>query len=115
MSKLFAMCIPVVKGKEKDLRSFLNDLNGKYKSSFKESRKKLDVRERAFHQVTPMGEIMIVTLEGDNPAEAFSKFAAGNDEFTTWFTGKVKDIHGIDLTAPPPQGQMPVLMVDSNS
>jgi hypothetical protein len=112
MSKLFAICVPVVKGKEADLKNFLSELNGKYNSNFKESRKKLGVRERTFRQATPMGEFVIVTLEGDNPADAFSKFAAANDEFTKWFTGKVKDIHGLDLSAPP-QGPMPELMVDS--
>ena len=114
MSKLFAICIPVVKGKEDALKSFLGDINGKYKSSFQESRKKLGVRERTFHQATPMGEMVIVTLEGDNPADAFAKFAAGNDEFTKWFTAKVKEIHGIDLSAPPP-GPMPEMMVDSGA
>ena len=61
-----------------------------------------------------MGEMVIVTLEGDNPADAFKKFAAADDEFTKWFTGKVKEIHGIDLSAPP-QGPMPVMMVDSGA
>jgi hypothetical protein len=114
MSNLFAICIPVVKGKEEALKSFLSDINGKNKSSFQDSRKKLGVRERTFHQVTPMGEMVIVTLEGDNPADAFKKFAAADDEFTKWFTGKVKEIHGIDLSAPP-QGPMPVMMVDSGA
>ncbi len=112
MSKLFAMCVPVVKGKEGELKNFLNDLNGKYKSAYQVSRKKLGVRERSFHQVTPMGEMIIVTLEGENPQEAFSKFASGDDEFTKWFTKKVSEIHGIDLSAPPP-GPMPVMMIDS--
>lgn len=112
MSKLFAICLPIVKGKEGAFKSFVSDINGKNKSSFQESRKKLGVRERTFHQVTPMGEFVVVTLEGDNPAEAFSKFAAANDDFTKWFAGNVKEIHGIDLTAPPP-GPMPEMLVDS--
>jgi len=112
MSQMFAICIPIVKGKEETFKSFISDLNGKHKADFKESRKKLGVRERTFHQVTPMGEFVVVTLEGDNPSDAFAKFAAGDDEFTKWFTGKVKDIHGVDLSAPPP-GPMPELISDS--
>jgi hypothetical protein len=112
MSKMFAICIPIVKGKEETFKSFISDLNGKHKADFKESRKKLGVRERTFHQVTPLGEMVIVTLEGDNPTDAFAKFAAANDEFTKWFTGKVMDIHDIDL-ASPPGNPMPVLVADS--
>jgi len=114
MSKLFAICIPIEKGKEETFKSFISDINGKNKSGFQDSRKKLGVRERTFHQVTPMGDMVIVTLEGDNPADAFKKFAAGDDEFTKWFTGKVKEIHGIDLSAPPP-GPMPEMIVDSGA
>lgn len=113
MSKLFAICIPIVKGKEETFRSFISDLNGKHKSNFQESRKQLGVRERTFHQVTPMGEFVVVTLEGDNPMDAFTKFAAANDEFTKWFTGKVKDIHNVDLAAPPTGNPMPELVNDS--
>lgn len=112
MSKMFAISIPVVKGKEGELKDFLNDLNGKYKSDFEDSRKRLGVRERAFHQVTPMGEMVIVTLEGDDPSAAFAGFASADDEFTKWFTAKVKEIHGFDLSQPP-QGPMPVLATDS--
>lgn len=114
MSKMFAICIPIVKGKEGVFKGFISDINGKHNSEFKESRKKLGVRERTFHQVTPMGEFVIVTLEGENPADAFSKFAAENDEFTKWFKGKVSDIHEIDLSAPPP-GPMPEMIVDSGA
>jgi hypothetical protein len=114
MSKLFAICLPIVKGKEGVFKSFVSDINGKNKSSFQESRKKLGVRERTFHQVTPMGEFVVVTLEGDNPADAFAKFAAGDDDFTKRFTEKIKEIHGIDLSGPPP-GPMPVMIVDSGA
>jgi hypothetical protein len=112
MSKMFAICIPIVKGKEQVFKSFISELNSKYKADFNKSRKNLGVRERTFHQVTPMGEFAIVTLEGDKPEEAFAKFAAANDEFTKWFKGKVKDVHDLDLSAPPP-GPMPMLISDS--
>jgi len=114
MSKLFAICVPIVKGKEEVFKNFRADLNGKFNSGYKENRKKLGIRERSFHQVTPMGEMVIVTLEGENPAEAFSKFAAGDDEFTKWFVEQVKEMHGLDLTQPPP-GPMPEMIVDSGA
>jgi len=114
MSKLFAMTVPILPGKEGAFREFIGELNGKYKSAFEESRKRLKVHERTFHQVTPVGEAVIVTLEGDDPQAAFQAFASGNDEFTKWFIAKVKEIHGFDLSAAP-SGPMPELIIDSGA
>ena len=72
----------------------------------------LGVRERTFHQQTPQGDFVIVTLEGNDPEAAFAKFGQGTDPFTTWFKAQVKEIHGMDLGQPPPV-PMPKLMVDS--
>ncbi len=114
MSKLICIAIPVLPGKEEACRKFGETLSGSRHAEFKESRKKLNVRERAFYQHTPHGDMVIVTLEGDDPAKAFQDFAAAGDEFTKWFTASVKEIHGLDLTQPPP-GPMPELMVDSDA
>lgn len=112
MSTLMAMAVPILPGKTEQWRNFANALKGEKKQAHMESRKKLGVRERAFLQQTPMGDMVIVTLEGENPQEAFAKFGQGTDEFTQWFAKEVKEIHGFDLNAPPP-GPMPELIVDS--
>lgn len=49
---------------------------------------------------------------GNDRAGAFVKFGQGTDPFTQWFKAQVKDIHGIDLDAPPP-GPLPKQVVDS--
>ena len=61
----------------------------------------------------PVGDVAIVTLEGDDPGRAFGKMLGANDEFTKWFAAKAKDVHGVDLT----QRQdvsIPELVVDSD-
>ena len=63
-------------------------------------------------QTTPQGDFVIVTLEGENPENAFKSFAKTEDEFTKWFIKEVKEIHGMDLTTPP-KGTLPELIVDS--
>ena len=45
-----------------------------------------------------MGDLVLVTLEGDNPEQAFGQFVHGTDAFTLWFLERVKAVHGIDLT-----------------
>jgi len=112
MSKLFAMAIPILPDKRAQWDKFMNELQNGRKKQFSESRKKLGVRERTFLQSTPMGDVVIVTLEGNDPASAFTKFASGNDEFTKWFMEQAKIAHGIDLSQPP-QGPMPEMVIDS--
>jgi len=112
MSRLLAMAIPVLQGQEQEWQKFARDLKDTYYEEFQASRRKLGVRERAFLQQTPMGEMVIVTLEGDNPEKAFEDFAKGNDAFTKWFMDSVKRLHGVDLSAPPP-GPLPTMIVDS--
>ncbi len=112
MTKLFAMAVPILPGKTEQFKKFTNDLNSRYKKEFNESRKNLGVQERTFLQSGPNGDMIIVTLEGENPQEAFSKFAEKSDEFTKWFVGQAKEIHGIDLTQKPPGG-LPEMIVES--
>ena len=114
MSKLFAMAIPILQGKEKEWKRWHDELRTSRYDDFANSRKKLNVHERSFLQHTPMGDLVIVTLEGDDPQSAFAKFASANDEFTKWFVEGVKQTHGVDLTQPPP-GALPEEIIDSQS
>jgi hypothetical protein len=72
----------------------------------------LGVHERTFLQSTPMGDLVIVTLEGDSPGEAFGRFVTSTDPFARWFIEKANEVHGIDI-AQASSGLMPELVVDS--
>ena len=102
MTKLMALAIPILPGKTEQWRKFTNELNTTRKKEFDASRKSLEVRERTFFQSTPTGDLVLVTLEGENPKEAFRKLGQKNDEFTKWFTAQAKEIHGFDLSKEPP-------------
>ena len=112
MSRLFAMAVPVLPGKEQEWRQFASELKDHHYEDFQASRRNLGVRERTFLQETPMGTLVIVTLEGENPEQAFAEFSKGTDAFTKWFMESVQRIHGLDLSSPPP-GPMPGLFIDS--
>lgn len=111
---IFAIAIPIPANKLSQWEAFIGQLNGARKADFTASRKKLKVRERTFHQHTPQGDLVVVTLEGDDPAGAFTKFGQGTDAFTQWFKAQVKEIHGVDLGAPPP-GPLPKQIADSGA
>ena len=109
---LFAMAVPIPQGNEAKWKDFVNDLNGSRKAEYRANRKKLGVRERTFLQQTPMGDFVVVTLEGNDPTSAITKFAEGNDDFTRWFKSKVQEVHGMDLSGPMPF-PLPTLVIDS--
>ena len=112
MSKMIAMAMPVATDKFEQWKSFTNKLNNEFKAEFKKSRDNVGVHERTFLQQIHDMNLVIVTLEGDDPMGSFIKMANTNDEFTKWFLGQVKDVHGVDISQPMP-GPMPELIVDS--
>jgi hypothetical protein len=109
---LMAVAFPIAPGKTEDWKRFIAELNGARRADFVASRKGIGARERTFLQPTPMGDLVVVTLEGDNPAQAFGKFVSSKDPFTLWFLEQVKDVHGVDLTQAA-SGPMPQLVIDS--
>ncbi len=114
MKKLFAIAVPIQPGKSAQFKKFIGELNGNRAAAFAESRRKLNVHERTFFQSTPMGDFVIVTLEGNDPQSAFKNFGNSNDEFTKWFVKEVKEIHGVDLTSAP-KDKLPEMIADSNA
>jgi hypothetical protein len=110
---LFAVAIPILPGKTEQWRRFIGELNGPRHGEFEASRRRLGVHERTFLQSTPMGDMVLVTLEGEDPQGAMARFGATNDEFTRWFVQQVKDLHGVDLTQPMP-GALPEQVADSD-
>ena len=110
---LMAVEFPILPGKTADWRAFMADLNGPRHQEFSESRRRAGVHERTFLQATPKGDSVIVTLEGDDPGRAFGQMMSAKDPFTTWFLGRVKTIHGVDLTEPMPKSPSE-LVVDSD-
>lgn len=109
-----AMALPILPGKTEQWRRFTDDLRGKWMREFSESRRQYGVHERTFFQSTPQGDMVIVTLEGDDPAGFFPRFAQGTDEFTRWFLQQAKEVHGFDLTQAA-QAAPPSLVIDSRA
>jgi hypothetical protein len=109
---LMAIAVPILPGRTDQWRRFNDELNGRRRGEYEASRRRLGVRERAFLQTTPQGDLVIVTFEGDDPEGAFRSLGVGDDEFTRWFVQQVSEIHGMDLTQPA-MWPMPWLGTDS--
>lgn len=99
---LFAAVFPVAPGQSETWHAWMDELNGARRDDFVASRRAAGVRERTFLQATPMGELVIVTLEGDDPEAAFAQMMSADDDFTRWFTAHAAEAHGVDLSQPMP-------------
>lgn len=109
---MIAVAFPILPGKTAEWRTFMEAVNGPRRDEFVESRRRAGVHERTFLQSTPMGDLVIVTLEGDDPGRAFGKMLGADDAFTKWFIERAEAIHGVDLTARP-TGSPSELVVDT--
>jgi hypothetical protein len=108
---LMALALPILPGKTPAWRAFIAELNGPRRQEFADSRRRAGVREQTFLQQTPMGDLVIVTLEGDDPASSFGQLMTGTDAFSQWFGEQAMAAHG-DLPLPT-TGLPSELVVDS--
>ncbi len=110
---VMAMVVPILPGKAERWQRLIDELKGPRRQQYQESRRRLGVRERIFRQSTPQGDLLVITLEGDDPEGAMRRFAKDTDEFSRWFFRQMGEINGPDAaqgTQGPPQ-----LVVDSDS
>ena len=110
---LMAKAFPILPGKTAAWHAWMAELNGPRQQEFAASRRRAGVHERTFLQSTPMGDLVIVTLEGTDPGRAFGRMMGASDAFTTWFLERANAIHGLDLRAPT-DGSPSALVVDSD-
>ena len=96
---LMAIALPILPGKTPEWRKFIEELNGPRHQEFADSRRQAGVHERTFLQQTPMGDLVIVTLEGDDPGRSFGQLMTGTDAFSKWFGEHAMAAHG-DLPMP---------------
>ncbi len=102
---VFAM--PLVPGAAETVRSMREEALGPLRSEYEESRRRLGItEERAWIQSTPMGEMVLVYLEAEDPQRALQGMAESQEPFDVWFRQYIQDAHGVDITteqAPPPE------------
>lgn len=96
-----AAVFPVLPGK--DARQVADVLKSD-PSGYVESRRRAGVHlERAYEMATPMGTFLITYIESDGPfAEVAAATAHSDLPIDRAFAAAIKEVHGIDITLPPP-------------
>ena len=92
---LLSMCFPILPGKLEKWQEMIDSWNDpSNKAETDKVREEAGVYERTFLQKTPNGDLVIVTLEGENPAEGFGKMISGMpDEFVEFGLGRTRFRH----------------------
>ena len=102
---IFAM--PLVADRAGAVRRMREEVLGARRSEYEESRRRLGItEERAWIQSTPMGDMVLVYMETEDPQRALEGMAESQEPFDVWFRQYIQDAHGVDITrgqAPPPE------------
>ncbi|MDA1215768.1 MAG: hypothetical protein O2812_02710 [Chloroflexi bacterium] len=106
---------PIVDGKLDVWKAWIAELNGPRVQELKEFNQRYGLtRHAAWLAETPMGPIVVAMHEGPGGDEFMAKIGSSDNDFDKVFVAKVKEIHGLDVTQPPP-GPMPVNYLDARA
>ncbi|MHB1417044.1 MAG: hypothetical protein ACYC1C_17490 [Chloroflexota bacterium] len=111
---LLAMALPIIPGKREEWNHFIDEITTTRRQEFVQSRRRLGLRERTFLQETPKGDLVIVTVEGENPTRLLEWFGSG-DPFARWMSEAAANVHGADLSQPLPADLLPEESLDTGN
>ncbi len=100
--KEIGFAVPLIAGKtERERDAMLSCWYGEHSEAHAASRKRLGITtESVWIQRTPMGDMAVVHLEGEDIPAALQRMGTSDDPFDRWFASHVRDVHGIDLAEP---------------
>jgi hypothetical protein len=112
---VFNGVFPILPGKEQGGRDFAAAIMGERRKGFEALQTTSRItRETWALQETPTGSFMLVWFEAPDVEKAFTDLATAGNEFSIWFLAQVKDVTGVDMSAPP-DSPLPDVLVDWTS
>ena len=101
---------PILEGKLQAWKDWAGKLSV---AEFEDFNSRYDLtRHAAWLAETPAGPMAIVLLEGPGADDHMQRLVASDNEFDRWHRANIKEVHGMDITQPPP-GPLPEKYVDS--
>jgi|TARA_Y100000294_G_C8506901_1_gene317068 hypothetical protein len=105
---------PILEGKLEAWKAWCEDLQGPQKEAVADFNRRYGLtRHSSWLTETPAGPVAIAIHEDPGAEELMPKLAGSQNEFDIAFKQALLDIHGMDVTQPPP-GPMPELYFDSS-
>ena len=107
--------VPILEGKLETWKAWARDCMGSRKEELADFNRRYGLTQhKSWLAETPGGPFVIALHEGPGSDELMPKLAASQNDFDVWFRDLILEVHGMDITQPPP-GPMPELWVDSGS
>jgi hypothetical protein len=103
-NQAIAFAIPVLPGKTAALRELAKTVSGPKANDYDQHEKRFKIdKESWFLQRSPQGDWFVAYFEPKDTkwSEAFT---ASKEPFDLWLKDRLKEISGIDFSAPPPPG-----------
>lgn len=99
-----AFALPVLPGQEESIRRLGEEvLTGELRDAYEESRRNLGIsREMAWLQSTPVGDMVIVYWESDDPQYVLREIATSQDQFDSRFRQFMQSYASTDPTGAQP-------------
>ena len=99
---------PILEGKLDAWKQWIEEMNGPRSQELNSFNSRYGLTKReAWLAETPGGSAVIAIHEGPGGDGFMQKLGTSQESFDVWFREKIKEIHGLDVTQPPP-GPMPV-------
>ena len=94
-----AFAVPLLPGQTEAVRVALASCQtGARKEAYQDARRRAGIiREAAWIQPAPGGDVAVVYLEADDLATAFTILGTSAEPFDRWFRDHVRQVHGIAL------------------
>ena len=108
------VALPLLPGREGRFKRFCAELAGPRRMAFRDSQKRLGlVREHWFLQSGPAESLVIMVVDGPDPARSLAMMGGSSDPFDVWVREEVRELFGFDMAQPPPS--LPELVVNYES
>ncbi len=106
---------PILEGKVEAWKQWTAELDGPRKAEFENLNKRYGLtRHAAWLTETPAGPVVIALHEGPGADGFMAKIGPSTHAADLYFKEKLKELHGMDVTQPPP-GPLPEIYLDSGS
>ncbi len=97
--------LPLLPGKSDVNLAFIDEISpgGPRRAEWEDHNKRYGItRQVVSHQKTPHGDFVVVFFEGDDPGAMMAGLANSDNEFDKYFASHIMEVHGIDVSKPPP-------------
>jgi|SRR5579871_5119296 len=102
---MHVIALPLLPGKTDAFKEFAAALEGERKAEYEAALKRFGgLKERAYFEPGVSGDTVVYIIKGKPTIvnDVLKGIGASSEPFDRWFTERMRDMHGLDLSKPEP-------------